>query len=170
MTSSGVAIELAFDEDLDLPATIPAALKDAFSVTADGDTVDISGVAADGSSGLQINLSSRILKDQAVVVSYDESDAGTNALDDDAGNEVADFTTGVNGVPAVDNDSTELSDDATLSGLSVSIQNASGDGLVGVDLSPEFDPGIEMYSSSAVKRSSPSTPGASTARRVTVTV
>ena len=96
VTSSGVAIELAFDEDLDLPATIPAALKDAFSVTAAGDTVAISGLAADGSSGLQINLSSRILKDQAVVVSYDESAAGTNALDDAAGNEVADFTTGVN--------------------------------------------------------------------------
>ena len=99
VTSSGVAIELAFDEDLDLPATIPAALKDAFSVTADGDTVAISSVAADGSSGLQINLSSRILKDQAVVVSYDESAAGANALDDDAGNEVADFTTGSGGVP-----------------------------------------------------------------------
>ena len=150
VTSSGVAIELAFDEDLDLPATIPAALKDAFSVIVDGDTVDISSLAADGSSGLQINLSSRILKDQAVVVSYDESDAGTNALDDAAGNEVADFTTGVGGVPAVDNDSTERSDDATLRELSVSIQNALGDGLVGVDLSPEFDPGIEMYSLSSV--------------------
>ena len=63
VTSAGVAIELAFDEDLDLPATIPAALKDAFSVTADGTDVDISSLAADGSSGLQINLSSRILKD-----------------------------------------------------------------------------------------------------------
>ena len=146
VTSSGVAIELAFDEDLDLPATIPAALKDAFSVTADGDTVAISSLAADGSSGLQINLSSRILKDQAVVVRYDESAAGANSLDDAAGNEVVDFTTGVGGVPAVDNDSTELSDDATLSGLSVSIQNADGDALVGVALSPAFDPGIEMYS------------------------
>ena len=146
VTSSGVAIELAFDEDLDLPATIPAALKDAFSVTVDGDTVAISGLAADGSSGLQINLSSRILKDQAVVVSYDQSAAGTNALDDDAGNEVVDFTTGSGGVPAIENDSTELSDDATLRGLSMSVQNALGNALVGVALSPAFDPGIEMYS------------------------
>ena len=61
VASSGVAIELAFDEDLDLPATIPAALKDAFSVTAAGDTVEIAGLAADGSSGLQIALWSRRL-------------------------------------------------------------------------------------------------------------
>ena len=146
VTSSGVAIELAFDEDLDLPATIPAALKDAFSVTAAGDTVEISGLAADGSSGLQINLSSRILKDQAVVVSYDESAAGTNSLDDDAGNEVADFTTGSGGVPAVGNDSTELSDDATLSELIFSVRNLASTALEAVDLSPAFDPGMEMYS------------------------
>ena len=145
VASSGVAIELAFDEDLDLPATIPAALKDAFSVTAAGDTVEISGLAADGSSGLQIDLSSRILKDQAVVVSYDRSAAGTNALDDAAGNEVVDFTTGASGVPAVDNDSTQLSADATLSGLSVSGQQGANP-LVTFDLSPAFDPGIEMYS------------------------
>ena len=145
VASSGVAIELAFGEDLDLPATIPAALKDAFSVTADGDTVAISGLAADGSSGLQIDLSSRILKDQAVVVSYDRSAAGTNALDDAAGNEVVDFTTGASGVPAVDNDSTQLSADATLSGLSVSGQQGANP-LVTFDLSPAFDPGIETYS------------------------
>ena len=146
VASSGVAIELAFDEDLDLPATIPAALKDAFSVTAAGDTVEISGLAKDGSSGLQINLSSRILKDQAVVVSYDRSAAGTNALDDDAGNEVVDFTTGASGVPAVDNDSTQLSADATLSGLGFSVRNFLETALEAADLSPAFDPGIGMYS------------------------
>ena len=150
VASSGVAIELAFDEDLDLPATIPAALKDAFSVTAAGDTVEISGLAADGSSGLQINLSSRILKDQAVVVSYDRSAAGTNALDDDAGNEVVDFTTGASGVPAVDNDSTQLSADATLRELIFSVRNFVSSALETVDLSPAFDPGIEMYSVSLV--------------------
>ena len=150
VASSGVAIDLAFDEDLDLPATIPAALKDAFSVTAAGDTVEIAGLAADGSSGLQIALWSRILKDQAVVVSYDRSAAGTNALDDAAGNEVVDFTTGASGVPAVDNDSTQLSADATLRGLSVSGQ-LGVDPLVVFDLSPAFDPGIEMYSVSVAE-------------------
>ena len=148
VASSGVAIELAFDEDLDLPATIPAALKDAFSVTADGDTVEIAGLAKDGSSGLQIALWSRILKDQAVVVRYDRSAAGTNALDDDAGNEVVDFTTGASGVPAVDNDSTQLSADATLSGLIFSVRNLASTALEAVDLSPAFDPGIETYSAS----------------------
>ena len=133
VASSGVAIELAFDEDLDLPATIPAALKDAFSVTAAGDTVEISGLAADGSSGLQINLSSTILKDQAVVVSYDRSAAGTNALDDAAGNEVVDFTTGASGVPAVDNDSTI--DPPTLSSALVAI---AGDRII-LDFSENLD-------------------------------
>ena len=133
VTSSGDAIELAFGEDLDLPATIPAALKDAFSVTADGDTVEISGLAADGSSGLQIALWSRILKDQAVVVSYDRSAAGTNALDDAAGNEVVDFTTGASGVPAVDNDSTI--DPPTLSSALVAI---AGDRII-LDFSENLD-------------------------------
>ena len=146
VASSGVAIDLAFDEDLDLPATIPAALKDAFSVTAAGDTVEIAGLAADGSSGLQIALWSRILKDQAVVVSYDRSAAGTNALDAAAGNEVADFTTGASGVPAVTNGSTQLSADATLSGLGFSVRNFLETALEAADLSPAFDPGIEMYS------------------------
>ena len=121
VTSSGDAIVLAFGEDLDLPATIPAALKDAFSVTADGDTVEISGLAADGSSGLQINLSSKIMKDQAVVVSYDRSAAGTNALDDADGNEVASLTTGSGAIPAVDNNSTVAP--ATVTSATV---NASG--------------------------------------------
>ena len=140
VTSSGVAIELAFDEDLDVPATIPAALKDAFTVTAAGTEVEISSLAKNGSSGLQINLSSAILKDQAVIVSYLKSAAGTNALDDDAGNEVVDFTTGSGGFPAVVNNATELSDDATLSELEV----------VDVDLSPAFNAGIEMYSATVL--------------------
>ena len=124
VTSSGDAIELAFGEDLDLPATIPAALKDAFSVTADGDTVEISGLAKDGSSGLQINPSSNILKDQAVIVSYDRSAAGTNALDDADGNQVASLTTGRGAIPAVDNNST--AGPATVTSATV---NASGRAL-----------------------------------------
>ena len=124
VTSSGVAIELAFDEDLDLPAIIPAALKGCLlGHRRRRHGGDFGPRGGRHSSGLQINLSSRILKDQAVVVSYDQSAAGTNALDDDAGNEVVDFTTGSGGVPAVENDSTELSDDATLRGLSMSVQN-----------------------------------------------
>ena len=104
--SNGRAIELEFNEDLDLPSTIPSGLKDAFSVTADGHAMEISSIAKDGSDGLKLNLSATILEDQDVVVSYDRSDAGSNALDDDDGNEVRDFTTGEGGVPDVDNGST----------------------------------------------------------------
>ena len=104
--SNGRSLELEFNEDLDLPSTIPSGLKDAFSVTADGHAMEISSIAKDGSDGLKLNLSARILEDQDVVVSYDRSDAGSNALDDDDGNEVRDFTTGEGGVPDVDNGST----------------------------------------------------------------
>ena len=108
VASSGDVIELGFDKDLDLPSTIPSALKDAFSVTADGSAVAISSITKDGSSGLKLNLSSLILQGMDIVVSYDESDAGTNALDNDAGNKTADFTTGIGGVPAVTNNSTQV--------------------------------------------------------------
>ena len=104
--SNGRSIELEFSEDLDLPSTIPSGLEDAFSVTADGHAMEISSIAKDGSDGLKLNLSASILEDQDVVVSYDRSDAGSNALDDDDGNEVRDFTTGEGDVPAVDNGST----------------------------------------------------------------
>ena len=49
-------------------------------------------------------------------------------------------------MPAVDNDSTQLSDDATLSELIFSVGNLLKTALVAVDLSPAFDRGIEMYS------------------------
>ena len=65
--------------------------------------------------------SSAIYSGQTVVVSYDQSAAGTDAIADPAGNDVADFTTGDDGVPAVTNYSTAMppSTDATLSGLTV---------------------------------------------------
>ena len=47
-----------------------------------------------------------INQDQIVVVSYDKSAAGTDALADSDGDEVASFTTGEDGVPAVVNNST----------------------------------------------------------------
>ena len=81
----------------------------------------------------------------AVVVSYDQSDAGTSALEGTLSNKVPDFTTGAGGVVAVTNNST-VSSDATLSGLTVSIKNAAGNALETVTLSPSFDSAIEAYS------------------------
>ena len=90
-------------------------------------------------------MSRRIGQGQAVVVSYDQSDAGSEALAASDGREVADFTAGTGGVVAVTNNST-VSSDATLSGLTVSIKNAVGNALAAVALSPSFDSAIEAYS------------------------
>ena len=67
---------------------------------------------------LSVIPSSTIYSGQTVVVSYDQSAAGDDAITDPAGNKVADFTTGSGGVPAVTNIS-NASMDATLSGLTV---------------------------------------------------
>ena len=87
------------------------------------------GGGAAGASYLFIEPSSTIYSGQTVVVSYDKSEAGTDAIADGAGNEMGDFTTGSGGVPAVRNDSTATpaSTDATLSGLTVT---AGGSDLV----------------------------------------
>ena len=47
----------------------------------------------------------QIYQGQTVVVSYDKSVAGSDAIADSDGDEVASFTTGQSGVPAVDNNS-----------------------------------------------------------------
>ena len=53
-------------------------------------------------------LESPIYQGQNVVVSYDKSVAGNKAIADSDGDEVASFTTGQNGVPAVVNNSAEI--------------------------------------------------------------
>ena len=64
--------------------------------------------------------SSTIYSGETVVVSYDQSAAGADAIGDPAGNKVAVFTTGSGDVPDVTNNSNETySMDATLSGLTV---------------------------------------------------
>ena len=64
-----------------------------------------------------MNFSSIIYPGQTVVVSYDQSDAGTDALADAAGNKVASFTTGEDDVPAVVNNSTQVPPPAKPTGL-----------------------------------------------------
>ena len=95
--TSGTSIELVFDEALDVPEFLSATLAGAFSVTADGADLPITGVVTFGGSpvrGLLISLTAgtAIDKNQIVTVSYDKTTAGTDALEDDAGNEVATFT------------------------------------------------------------------------------
>ncbi len=133
-STNGSFVDLYFSEDLDLPdgVSLLATIQGAFSLTVDGVEQEISkivrGFGAAGANRLLVYPSSTIYSGQTVVVSYDQSAASTDAIADPAGNEVADFTTGDAGVPAVVNNSTQTpSSDATLSGLTVT---AGGTDLV----------------------------------------
>ena len=144
----GDEIYLGFSEGLDVPATVAQALKDAFTVTVDGverafDDLEFFGL---GDTFVKLVFTTTLIPaGTAVVVSYDQPDAGTSALEGGDSNKVSDFTTGAGGVVAVTNNST-VSSDATLSGLTVSIRPSSGTTLVAVALTPAFDPAIEAYS------------------------
>ena len=152
----GDEIYLGFSEGLDVPATVAQALKDAFTVTVDGverafDDLEFFGL---GDTFVKLVFTETLIPAGAtVVVSYDQSDAGTSALEGGDSNKVADFTTGAGGVVAVTNNST-VSSDATLSGLTVSIEPSTGTTLVAVALTPAFDPAIEAYSVSVAKNRS----------------
>ena len=122
---SGGSTTLRFSEDLDLMVgeALSAAARGAFSRTVDGVAQDIDDIRRDFlTASALVVYHSTIYSGQTVVVSYDQSAAGTDAIADAAGNEVADFTTGSGGVPAATNSSTQaapVSMDATLSGLTV---------------------------------------------------
>ena len=83
----------------------------AFTVTADGVavTTPFSPTWAHPSTPdlLALQVSPVIFQGQAVVVTYTDPTAGddANAIQDTAGNDAATFTTGMNGVPAVTNNS-----------------------------------------------------------------
>ena len=106
----GTTIELIFSEDLhQLPVIVPTAIVSAFTVKVDGVERQISNIVSivgNTGSRMTATLSSPIYQGQTVVVSYDQSVAGSDAIGDAAGNELASFTTGEDGVPAVVNNST----------------------------------------------------------------
>ena len=140
---AGEKLILTFSEDLDIATELlPAAVVGAFSVTADGLDVAISTVTGSAvENKLAIDLPSRakIAQGQTVTVSYDKSAASSDALEDDAENEVASFTDF-----AVTNNSTvtpTLSTNATLSGLA--LKNAADDSTI--DLNETFASGTESY-------------------------
>ena len=123
---SGSSTTLWFSEDLDLPSgtTLSATAQGAFSLTTDSGQQNIReilrGFGATGARSVIVHHS-KIYSGETVVVSYDQSAAGADAIDDAAGNEVVDFTTGSGGVPAVTNSSAQVAaaTDATLSALTV---------------------------------------------------
>ena len=104
--SSGQAIQFRFSENLQVSNLPPAS---AFTVTAGGSAVTVSGITAGAFPNvLNLRVSPFIRQSQAVVVTYTDPTASddTNAIQDTAGNDVATFTTGLNSVPAVTNNST----------------------------------------------------------------
>ena len=144
--AAGNEIYLGFSLALDVPATVAQALKDAFTVTVDGEERAFADLEFFGLGDTFVKLvftETLIPAGASVVVSYDQSDAGTSALEGTASNKVPDFTTGARGVVAVTNNST-VSGDATLSGLTVSVDESLGT-FVAVTLSPSFDSATEAY-------------------------
>ena len=107
--TDALIINLGFSEDLQL--SNPPALS-AFTVTVDGSAATVSSVGVPGSvlpqNELWLQLSTAIRQRQAVVVTYTDATSGddTAAIQDTAGNDAATFTTGMDGVPAVTNNST----------------------------------------------------------------
>ena len=115
--ASGNILQWRFSENLNAQPGNPPPFS-AFTVTADGralttnTVVRIPGVV----DGFLLQLSSPfILQGQTVVVTYTDPTAGddANAIQDTAGNDAATFTTGMNGVPAVTNNSTVTNTPAT---------------------------------------------------------
>ena len=103
--ADGNTIQLAFSEDLQSANLPPAA---AFTVTAGGTAVTVTGVAAGSTEDvLEITVSPLIGQGQAVVVAYADPTAGDDAkaIQDTVGNDTPDFTTGSGDVPAVTNNS-----------------------------------------------------------------
>ena len=104
---SGFSIDLEFDENLDTDlANLPQ--PGDFTVTTDGVVGTVErAVLGDAATSFALSVSPRIYQGQTVTVTYDDPTAGNdaNALQDAAGNDAADFTTGEDEVPAVTNNS-----------------------------------------------------------------
>ena len=104
--ANGQVIALTFSRNLDFSGTFTATIRDAFSVTVDGTANAVTGFSGSGDTAT-LTMADTIEGGQTVVVGYDRSDAGGEALadDDDDKKLVADFTTGADSVPAVTNNS-----------------------------------------------------------------
>ena len=109
VTANGTGINLVFSETmLRLSASLPQVSD--FTVTADGIAVTVSRIDVHPNqvNVFIISLDVRIRQGQVVVITYTDPTMGddTRAAQNLAGNDVATFTTGVDSVPAVTNNST----------------------------------------------------------------
>ena len=111
---TGVFIQLQFSENM-LQSNVPP--NTTFTVTAAGSAVTVYTVqpAVALLNAFWIRVGPTIHQGQAVVVTYTDPTAGNDhsAFQDIAGNDVATFTTGMDSVPAVTNNSTFTNTPAT---------------------------------------------------------
>ena len=145
--STGERITLDFSENLNLQAeALPTAAGNAFTVNVDGVERQFHNITW-GGQGLGrdkvlINFATKIYQGQTVVVSYDQSAAGNDAIADSDGDEVASFTTGEDGVPAVVNNSTQTPPVAT----PTNFRAMAGDGEVTLSWDePGSDSGVTHH-------------------------
>ena len=95
----GRQIVLTFNEDL---RTLPLQLSSVFTVTVGGSSHTVNSVVKTGARILNVTFDApAALPEDMVTVTY--TPPATNPLEDAAGNDVAVFTTGQSGVPAVVN-------------------------------------------------------------------
>ena len=104
--ADGATVALTFSETLLIfqPA-YSSAIRNAFTVTVDGTERQTTDFAVSGATAT-LTMSDTIGGGQTVIVSYDRSAAGREALGTGSKRLVANFTTGENSVPAVTNNST----------------------------------------------------------------
>ena len=115
VNSQGTVIQILFDEALDEDAARAVPVS-AYVVTVDGQDVTITETSVFFGDTVSLSVSGAAIRQyQTVVVSYTDPTTGndTVALQDLVGKDVAGFTTGRSGVPAVINGSTVPSTDTT---------------------------------------------------------
>ena len=152
--ADGTTINLVFDDELDDNVTTLASIL--IAVTADGNDIAVGEavVSVDASSTRRLveikNLSPAITHGQDVTVEYSDPDNdNTSVLQDAAGNDVASFTTGSAGVPAVVNnvpvpwsvtvDSSTIAEDGGVATVTV----GTGGAMLGEDTTITLTPGTE---------------------------
>ena len=132
VAQSGASVTVTFNEGLDVAAEfLPAAVVNAFTVTADGVDLDIDRVALAASNALNIRLptGTTISENQTVKLSYDKTVAGADALEDANGNEVASFTDF-----AVTNNSTVAPNNPPVFPSSTAARNVAENSPAGTDV------------------------------------
>ena len=129
-----LVLNLDFSENLHgLSSELPASISAAFTVTADGVEREISLIRSGNTRLVFLFVSGTVIyQGQDVVVSYDKTVAGSEAIADSDGDEVASFTTGVADVPAVVNNSTQMAPLPAPTGFSAE----AGDGEVTLSWNP----------------------------------